>query len=329
MIKKIFTIVCLLPATFAFAQKEFHIAKTFHIASPGAWDYLAVNNNKLYLAHGTHVNILDENTGDSLGIIENTEGVHGIAFAKPFNEGFTSNGRLNNVTVFDLNTDKVTGHISTGQNPDAILFDDFSKKIITCNGKSEDLSVIDPATSKVVATIPVGGKPETAVTDDTGKLFVNIEDKNEIVEVNTKTFKVEDRWSLAPAEGPAGLAMDKKTKRLFSGCEKLLVVVDATNGKIVDKLPIGRGCDGVAFDPATKNIFASTGEGILSVIHENTANDYKLVANVTTKPRARTLTVDPQTHRIYLPLSEFEPAANKGEKAKMIPGTFQVLVVEQ
>lgn len=327
----IFTAIIILSiAAPAFSQQDYKILKTFRIKSAGGWDYLAVNNEKLYVSHGTQVNILNKNTGDSIGVIENTTGVHGIAFVNTLNKGYTSNGKLNNVTVFDLTTGKVIGQIPTGQNPDAIFYDNYSKKVITCNGRSNDLSVIDPATDKVVKTILVGGKPETAVSDEHGKVFVNIEDKSEIAEINTETFKEEKRWSLAPAEGPTGLAIDVKTNRLFAGCDKLLVVSDAANGKVVAKVDIGDGCDGVAFNAANKTIYTSNGEGTMSVIRENSANDYSLVKNVKTKPRARTIAFDEATGKIYLPTAEFKPlAANaaKNERPEMIPGTFQVLVL--
>jgi YVTN family beta-propeller protein len=311
----------------------YHVVKTFHIASEGWWDYLAVYEDKLYVSHGAQVNILNKNNGDSIGVIKNTEGVHGIAFIKNLNRGYTSNGRTNNVTVFDLKTNKTLRQIATGENPDAIMYDNFSKKIYTCNGRSKDISVIDPATDKVIKTIALGGKPETAVSDEAGRLYINIEDKNKIAEVNTNTYIIEKRWSIAPAEGPTGLAYDKKTKRLFAGCEKLLVVSDASAGKVISKLPIGDGCDGVAFDPATKNIFTSNGgEGTVTVIHENGANSYKILGNHITKQGARTIALDEQTHRLYLPTAEFEPLAKnapKNERPKMIPGSFQVLVVEK
>lgn len=315
------------------AQSDtFHVAKIFHIQSGGGWDYIAVGpgNNRLYVSHGIQVNILDKTTGDSVGVIENTTGVHGIAFDQANRKGYTSNGRLNNVTVFDLNSNKVLTQIATGENPDAILYEPFSKKIITCNGRSKDLSVIDPGENKVIATIPVGGKPETAVSNEAGKLFVNIEDKSEIAEVDMKTFTVTNHWSIAPGEEPSGLAFDKKTNRLFAGCgNKLLVIVDASTGKVIDKLPIGDGCDGVGFDAITKYIYSSNGEGTLSVIHEKTADKFEPVATVATKRGARTIAVDQFTHLIYLPTAEFESTnnASQGGRPKMIPGTFQVLVV--
>jgi YVTN family beta-propeller protein len=316
------------------AQKDFHILKTFHIQSAGGWDYIAVgpDNNRLYVSHGTQVNILNQTTGDSVGIIENTTGVHGIAFDKSQNKGFTSNGRINTVTVFDLKTNQVLAQIPAGQNPDAIMYEPFSKKIITCNGRSNSLSIIDPVTNKLLDSVAVGGKPETAVSNDAGKLFVNIEDKNEIVVVDMKTFKVEAHWSISPAEEPTGLSIDKKTNRLFAGCgNKMLAIVDATNGKLITTLPIGDGCDGNGYDATTKNIFTSNGEGTMSVYHEKSADVFELVATVPTKRGARTIAVDDQTHQIYLPTADFEkpdPAAPNG-RPKMIPGTFQVLVVGQ
>jgi DNA-binding beta-propeller fold protein YncE len=308
----------------------FHIINTFHIASPGGWDYLAVGpvNDWLYVSHGSLVNILNKKTGDSVGVIENTTGVHGIAFDAANKKGFTSNGRLNNVTVFDINTNKVLTQIATGQNPDAIMFEPFSKKIITCNGRSKNLSIIDPANNVLLDSVDVGGKPETAVSDGKGKIFVNVEDKNEVVAIDAATFKVLGHWSISPAEGPTGLAYDAKTKRLFAGCEKLLLVLDATNGKIVDKITIGDGCDGVAFDADAKNIYTSNGEGTMTVIHEETANKFTVLETVVTKKGARTIALDNASHLIYLPTAEFEAAdPNQKGRPKMKPGTFQVLVL--
>ncbi len=314
----------------ATAQTGFRVLNTFHIASSGGWDYIEVGpiNNWLYVSHGTQVNVLNMKTGDSVGIIENTTGVHGIAFDVADGKGFTSNGRLNTVTVFDMKTNQVLGQVPTGANPDAITYDPYSKKIITCNGRGKNLSIIDPVQQKLMDSVDLGGKPETAVSDGNGRLYVNIEDKNEIVEVDMKSLKVLNRWSIAPADGPTGLAFDKTTKRLFAGCDKMLVVVDATSGKVVDKLTIGDGCDGVAFDPATKNIFTSNGEGTITVIHEDDANKFTVVENIPTKRSARTIALDKMTHRLYLPAAEFQaPDENIKGRPKMKPGTFQVIEV--
>ena len=307
-------------------QSGYKVIKTFKIGSPGGWDYIAVGpDKKIYVSHGTQVNILDQKTGDSVGVIPNTTGVHGIAFDEALGKGYTSNGRLNSITVFDLKTSQVLKQIPVGQNPDAIFFDPFSKKIITCNGRSHDLSVVDPATETVVATISLEGKPETAVSDEAGKIYINIEDKNNIAVVDIPTYKVLASWSLAPGDGPTGLAIDTRTKRLFAGCDKLLIVVNAENGQIVDKLPIGDGCDGVGFDSGLKYIFASCGEGKLTIIKEASATSFKVIDNIATKRSARTLTVDERTHEVYLPAADTEKGA-AGERPKMIPGTFQVIV---
>ena len=324
--------ICLFSITGINAQTKtgLHITNTFRIASAGGWDYLEVGpvNDWLYVSHGTQVNILNKKTGDSVGVIENTTGVHGIAFDVANGKGYTSNGRINTVTVFDMQTNKVLAQISVGQNPDAISYEPYSKKIITCNGRGKNLSIIDPQQNTVIDSVDVGGKPETAVSNGAGKLFVNVEDKNEIVVVDTKTFKVVNHWSIAPGEGPTGLAYDKNTNRLFAGCDKLLMVIDAINGTVIDKLPIGDGCDGVAFDAATNMIYTSNGEGTLTVIHEDYADRYTVVENIATKKYARTIALDKATHLIYLPTAEFEAQdPNQKGRPKMKPGTFQILVI--
>ncbi len=315
-----------------FAQKtSLKVVNTFHIKSGGGWDYIFVDtaSNKLFVSHGTQVNVLNKVTGDSIGIIPNTNGVHGIALVHALNKGFTSNGRANNVTVFDLNTLQVTDSIATGENPDAIFYDNYSKKIITCNGRSKNLSVIDPSTNKIVATIDVKGKPETAVSDGEGKIFINNEDASEIEVVDINTMKLINSWPIAPGESPSGLSVDRKTKRLFAGCDnKLLIVIDATNGKIIDKLPIGDGCDGTAFDPSTNTVYSSNGEGTLTVIKETSKDNFEVIANVPTKRGARTIAVDVKTNTVYLPTADFGTPAAGQTRPPMIPGTFQVLVVK-
>lgn len=311
----------------SFAQNTsgYKLTKTFKIASGGGWDYIAVNDHKIYMSHATQVNILNETTGDSLGYIPNTTGVHGIAFIPTLGKGYTSNGRLNTITVFDLKTNAVLKQIPVGQNPDAIMYEPFSKKIITCNGRSNDLSIVDPITETVTATIALSGKPETAVSDEAGKIFVNIEDKNAISAVDMHSNTVLNTWPISPGEGPTGLAMDLKTKRLFAGCDKLLMVIDASSGSIVNKLPIGDGCDGVAFDNDSKLIFASCGEGVMSIAKENEKGDCKIIETLTTKKSARTITIDLKTHEVFLPAADLGKA-QAGQRPPVIPGSFQILV---
>ena len=310
-------------------QHDYKIIKTYHIASAGGWDYIAVNEGKLYVSHGTQVNILNEETGDSIGYIPNTTGVHGIAFDNDLGKGYTSNGRLNNVTAFDLKTNEVLGQIATGENPDAIMFEPFTKMIITCNGRSKNLSIIDPKLAKTVDSIDVGGKPETATSDGKGKIFVNIEDKSEIVSVDIKNHKVLNHWSVKPAEGPTGLVYDKDTKRLFAGCDKMLAIVNAETGAMVLTLPIGDGCDGAAFDSKNKIVFTSNGEGTLTAIKETSADKFSVLGNYTTKRGARTITIDEKNGTLFLPTADFDPInTNPNGRPMMIPGTFQVLVVQ-
>lgn len=317
----------------AFCQTtNFKVVKSYPIKSSGGWDYIAVNNDKLYVAHGTQVNILDENSGDSIGVIHGTTGVHGVTFDNDLHKGYCSNGQLNNVFVFDLITNKVLKEIRTGENPDAINYEPFSKKIITCNGRSKSLSVIDPQKETVVATIDLGGKPEEAVSDGEGKLFVNLENQNQIAEVDMNNYKVLQRWPISPGESATGLALDKKTHRLFAGCDnKMLVVVDSENGKVITSLPIGEGCDGVVFDAAKSLVFASCGQGNMTVIKEKDANNFKVVQRVPTQPTARTIALDPISTTLFLPAATLAPGNVNGSsyRRSFVPGSFKVLVLKE
>jgi len=334
MIRKIsFAVVLIIAAcSFASAQKdhEYKIVKTFHIASTGGWDYIAVNNGKIYVSHGTQVNILNEENGDSVGFIPNTTGVHGIAFDNELGRGYTSNGRLNNITVFDLKTNEMMGQIPTGQNPDAIMYEPFTKLIVTCNGRSHNLSLIDPKQGKLIDSVDVGGKPETAVSDGNGKLFVNIEDKSEIVVVDLRSHTVINRWPLKPAEGPTGLCYDKSTKRLFAGCDKMLAILNSETGSVVMTLPIGEGCDGVAFDSKNKIIYTSNGgDGTITAVKEKDGDKFLTLGNFATKRGARTITIDEKNGVLFLPTADFDPEKkNANGRPMMIPGTFQVIVVQ-
>jgi YVTN family beta-propeller protein len=310
-------------------KHDYKIVKTFHIQSTGGWDYIALNEGKIYVSHSSQVNILNEETGDSLGFIPNTSGVHGITFDNALGRGYTSNGRSNNVTVFDLKTNEAVAQVATGENPDAIMYEPWSKPIITCNGRGKNLSLIDPNSNTVIATIDVAGKPETAVSDGHGKLFVNIEDKNDIVVVDLDKHVVTSRWQLGGAEGPTGLAYDKNSKRLFAGCDKFLVVMNAENGKVIDQLAIGDGCDGVAFDPKSRIIYTSNGSsGTLTAIKENGPDKFSVLGNYLTKRGARTITIDEKNGSLFLPTADFDMTNTQNGRPKMIPGSFQVLVVQ-
>lgn len=317
----------------AFSQNtSYKISNTYSIKSNGGWDYIAVNDHKIYVSHASQVNILDENSGDSVGIIPGTAGIHGIAFDNDLHKGYTSNGRSNNVFVFDLSTNKILKEIPTGENPDAISYEPFSKKIITCNGGGKSISVIDPEKETVIATIQLDAKPEEAVSDNKGKLFVNLEDKNEIAEVDMNNYTVLARWPIAPGQSATGLALDKKTNRLFAGCDnKMLVVVDATNGKVITSLPIGEGCDGVVFNANKNLVFASCGEGNITVIKAKNAHTFDLVQTVPTQTTARTIALDPENNTLFLPAATLAPTNPNAtsHRRNFVPGTFKVLVVKE
>lgn len=312
----------------------FHILRTIKIGSSGGWDYIKADGalKRVYVSHGNQVNILDAISGDSVGYVPNTQGVHGIAIAASFGKGYISAGRANSVVVFDLKTNDTLKRIPVGTNPDAIFYDPYSKKVYAFNGRSKDATVIDVATDQVVASIPLGAKPETGVSDEKGKIFVNAETTNEVVMINAKTYKVEARYKIDGGEEPSGLDIDTKTNRLFIGCggNKTMVIMDAANGKNLAKFPIG-GCDGLVFDPALKLAYASNGEGTISVVREVNADKFEFVENIPTERGARTIGIDLVTHHLFLPTAQLEAVAPTAENAhprpKMIPGTFHVIEV--
>ncbi|HLI91995.1 MAG TPA: hypothetical protein VKU83_00210 [Puia sp.] len=324
-------LVLLASGLFAPSPKDYRITNTFHIKSGGGYDYTTVDpsSNRLYLSHGTQVNVIDKTTGDSIGVIKTDHDVHGIALVHALGKGYITNGSANSAVVFDLKTLQILGHVPTGPFADGILYDDFSNKVITCNGRGKNMTVIDPKTDKVVATIQLTGWPETAQSDGKGRIYVNNAEKSEMDVIDTRNFQVIHSWPIAPGHRASGLAIDRSTMRLFAGCDnKLLVVMDAVTGKVVRTLPIGDGCDAVGFDNGLKTVYSSNGEGTLTIIKEHSANDLSVVENLKTKPGARTNAVDPGTHAVYLPTGEFEPKKTGEFRPKLIPGTFQVLVVK-
>lgn len=320
----------------ASAPGPYHVQTTFSVGGEGSWDYLCLDpdGTRLFVPRSTHTMVLDTQTGKTLGDIPDTAGVHGVALAPELAKGFTSNGRAASVTVFDLKTYQTLKTVKVGDNPDSILFEPTTKRVFTFNGRSKDSSVIDAESLQVVGTIPVGGKPEFCVHDGVGKIYANVEDTSEIIRIDAKSMKVEERWKIAPGEEPSGLAIDPAHKRLFSVCaNQKMVVLDCENGKVLATPAIGKGVDGAAFDPCDGAGFAlsSNGDGTMTVV--STKDDkFEVVQNLATAARARTIAVDPKTRRIYLPTAEFEPAKEAGKDGRparptMKPGTFKVLVV--
>jgi YVTN family beta-propeller protein len=312
----------------------YHLLKKIVIGGEGGWDYLVLDTatRLLYVTHGTQVEIVNVDTGAKLEPITGLKGVHGVAFAPDKGRGYISNGRGNSVTVFDLKTNKAVAEIPIAeQNPDAIMYDKFSDRVFTFNGRTANATAIDASTNKVVGTVDIGGKPEFAQTDGQGMIFVNNEDTSEVVAFEAKSLQVKKRWSIAPGEGPSGLAIDLKNKRLFSVCDKILAVSDYENGKLVTTVPIGNGPDAVRYDPATGLIFASCGEGVLTVVKQESADKYTVLETVPTARGARTMELDLKTHNVFLITAEFGPApAPTTEQPRprppVLPGTFQVMV---
>ena len=314
------------------AAGDYHVTQTIAVGGDDGWDYVAVDSaaRHVFVSHGTHVVVLDTDSGKVVGDIPDTQGVHGIAIASGAGLGFTSNGRANTVTVFDLKTFKTQGTVKTGTNPDAIVYDPATNRIFTMNGRSQDTTAINVADSTVAGTLALGGKPEFAVADGKGSIWVNVEDKSELVRFDSKTLKILNRWPMAPCQEPSGLAADWKSRRLFAGCDnKLMAVINADDGKVVATVPIGDGVDANAFDPEPNLAFASTGDGNLTVAHEDGPDKYTTVTTVPTKKSARTMGLDLKTHRIFLPAADFEPPAPGERRGKMKPGSFVVLVVSR
>ena len=301
----------------------------------GGYDFLTVDsdNRRVYLSHNDSIQVVDADSLKLVGTVEKVPHPHGVVVLPDLGKGYASSGKPGSVVVFDLKTFKRLAEIPTSEDCDVILYDKVSGKVLTFDGDSRNATAIDPKTDKVSKTMDLGGGPEVAVSDGKGHLFDNLEDKSVILKMDAKTLKVLKRWPLAPGESPSGLSMDVKNNRLFSGCHnKLLVVMNAKNGKVVQTLPIGDHVDGTAFDPESANIFSSNGDGTLTVIHEDSPDKYTLVENVKTEPGAKTLALDFKTGRIFLTAAKREapPAPTKADPkphGKMVPGTFHLLVV--
>ena len=296
----------------------YSVIKKISIPGTGSWDYLAVDEaaRRLYVSHGTQVEVLDIDALTVVGSIPNTAGVHGIAIAPEHGRGFTSNGQASTVTIFDLKTLKPIADVPTGKKPDAIIYDPATSRVFAFNGASNSATAIDAATGKVAGTVDLGGGPEYAAADGKGFVFNNLEDESLLLKINARELKVEQRWPVAPCSSPSSMAMDRANRRLFLGCRsKVMAVVDADSGKVITTLPIGDHVDATAFDPQTKLIFNSNGEGTITVIHQDNPDQYSIVETVKTVPRAKTMALDPKTHRLFLSTAE--------------NGQFEVLVVGQ
>lgn len=323
--------------SFAASSTSYHLIKKVTLGGEGFWDYLGIDpdGRHVFVSHGTHVMVVDADTYQVVGDIPDTEGVHGIAVAPEFGRGFVSDGRAAQVTIFDLKTLKTVGTAKTAEGPDGIIYDPGSKRVFTFNGRSGSSTAIDAKTGNPVGTFELGGDPEFAAADGQGHVYNNLEDKSIVLQIDSNNLKILNRWPLAPCESPSGMAIDTEHRRLFIGCHnKLMAVMDADNGKVVATVPIGEGVDANRFDPGTQLAFASTGDGHLTVVHEDSPDKYTVVQDVDTQRGARTMEVDPKTHNVFTVTAQFGPMptdVKPGERRRppMIPGSFTLLVFGQ
>ena len=312
------------------SMSGYHLSKSIHIDGNGSWDYLIADSKtrQLYVTHSDTISVINMDSGKVVGEIGGLSRAHGVAVVDALGLGYISNGGSDKITIFDLKNLEIKASLPAGKNPDAIIYDPFSKRVFAFNHSGGDVTVIDPAENKIVGTINVGGELEYGVSDENGAIFVNVEDRNEIVKIDSINLNVLSRWSIAPCEAPTGIALDRETHRLFSSCSDnaMLAVVNADDGHLVTEVKIGEGSDGTRFDPATKQIITSNGEGSLSIIQEDNADSYHVVQTVKTLPGARTLEVDLDTHRIYTATSQFSPALkNSNSRPERLEGTFRVM----
>lgn len=309
-------VLCLVSAAPTLAQGGYKITQKIAVPGQGGWDYLTVDEaaRRLYVSHGTQVEVLDIDEKAVVGTVPNTPGVHGIALAPELGRGFVSNGQASTVTIFDLKTLKKIGDVSVGKKPDAIIYDPATSQVFAFNGDGESATVISASDGKVAATIPLGGGPEFAVADGRGNVFNNLEDKSQVLKIDARKHTVEQRWPVGPCGAPSSMAMDRANHRLFIGCRsRVMAVLDSESGKVITTMPIGDHVDATAFDEESRLIFFSNGEGTISIFHEDSADKYSAVETVKTLPRAKTMALDPKTHQLFLSTAE--------------AGQFEVLVV--
>ncbi len=290
----------------ALATDSYKIAKKISIPGQGGWDYLKVDESarRLYISHGTRVDVLDVDSGEILGNIP-TIGVHGIALAPDLGRGFISDGKAAKVLIFDLKTMKIVQEVAVGKNPDAIIFDPASSRVFAFNGGSNSATAINAADGTIAGTVDLGGGPEFAVADGEGIVFNNLEDESLVLKIDSRKLNVEQRWPTAPCASPSSMAIDRHNRRLFIGCRsKVMAVMNADTGKVITTLPIGDHVDATAFDPETRLIFNSNGEGTITVIRQESPDKYLVIDSVKTLPRAKTMALDPKTHQLFLSTEE-------------------------
>src|ERR1022692_1506714 len=301
-------VLLLSAAVLAFqAGGSYHLLKKISLgAAEGGgeyFDYITFDAaaRRVYLSHGTEVEVLDADSGSVVGKVAGLKRDHGVAMVPELGRGFITDGDAGQVVIFDLKTLKTIGQVKADADADSILYDPVSKRIFAFNGDPNSCTVIDPAKGTVVATLPLGGAPEQAVADGKGMIYDNLEDKNEVIAIDSRTLKITARWPVSPAGQPVSMAMDRERRRLFIAGRnpQSLVVMNADNGKIVGQaFPIGARVDATVYDAATGMVAVSTGEGTIHIFHQDSPDQLSLVETVKTEFGAKTMALDPKTHKI-------------------------------
>ena len=317
------------------AAGGYHLLDKVSVSGDEGWDYCTVDavGRRVYISHSSHVVVMNADSGKVVGQIDKTGGVHGIAIAADLGRGFTSNGQANSSTIFDLKTLQTIGEVKvTGENPDAIIYDPGTKRVFTFNKKTNNATAIDAQDGKVAGSFDLGGNPEFAAADGKGHAFVDLVDKDVVLQIDSRNITPGARWTLGDCKGPGTMTIDRMNSRLFVGCRnKLMVVVDSNDGRVVASVPIGEGRDAADFDPVTHLAFSSNGEGTVTVIHQESPDKYSVLETVKTEPGARTMAVDTKTHKLFFPLADRGPvpaatAENPRPRGEVVPGSFRVLI---
>jgi DNA-binding beta-propeller fold protein YncE len=311
----------------------YRITHTYTLGGDGSWDYIVPDppSHRLFIGRQNRVMVVDENDGTLLGEVTGIQGAHGTAVANASGHGFATSGNDHSVVMFDLKTFKVLGRIPAAEDADAIIYDSASNRVFTFNGDAHSSTVIDPRAGTPITNIPLGGKPEYGVSARDGKVYANLTDTSEVVEIDAKTATVARRWSTAPCKQPVAMAIDTVHHRLFSGCRSgVMAVSDYESGKVVATVPIGTGVDGAGFDPTSNNAFASNADGTLTVIHQDTPDQYHVMESVQTAQAARNMGLDPTNHRVFIVSAKFGPAPVSGRgRGPVLPGSFTLMVIER
>ncbi len=319
-----------------FAQ-SYRVTHTYTLGGDGSWDYVVPDppHHRVFVARQNRVMVINEDSGTLLGEVEGIQGAHGTAIAESTGHGFATEGNGKSVAMFDLKTFKVLGRIPAAEDADAIVYDSASNRVFTLNGDAHSSTVIDPRAGTLITNIPLGGKPEYGASGGDGKVYANLTDTNEVVEIDARTATVSRRWttvtqSSAPCKQPVSMALDTAHHRLFSGCRSgAMAVSDYQAGKVVATLPIGAGVDGAGYDAASGNAFASNADGTLTVIHQDSTDQYHVVENVSTPRGSRNMGLDPLNHRVLVVSAKFGPAPAGGRRGPVMPGSFSLMVIER